>query len=217
VTPRERIQAVLRHQQPDRVPRMINFYPTVFGQHPGRSREVEFETDIRFVGIPEPQEQIDFLRYLKSLPVDTYIGTRPILRTYHDWGYHPEIERDAPLAHADTIEKIAAAPLPDFMARLSQEQLRADIERLHGEGFPVMAAPPHLGGEWLETATRLRGFEQFMMDLGENPPLVDYLLEQLTAMHLSVSLALTRAGIDILALDDDVAERGRMLMSPSPI
>jgi len=213
VTPRERIQAVLRHQQPDRVPRMINFYPTVFGPHPGRSREAEFETDIRFVGMPEPQEQVDFLRYLKSLPVDTYVGTRPILRTYHDWGYHPEIERDAPLAHADTIEKIAAAPLPDFMARLSEEQLRADIERLHGEGYPVMAAPPHLGGEWLETATRLRGFEQFMMDLRENPPLVDYLLEQLTAMHLSVSLALTRAGIDILALDDDVAERGRMLMS----
>jgi uroporphyrinogen decarboxylase len=99
------------------------------------------------------------------------------------------------------------------VSRLAEEQLRADVERLHGEGYPVMAAPPHLGGEWLETATRLRGFEQFMMDLGENPPLVDYLLEQLTAMHVSVSLALTRAGIDILALDDDVAERGRMLMS----
>ena len=213
MTPRERIQAVLRHRQPDRVPRMVNFYPTVFGPHPGRSRKARFETDIRFADITEPQEQVDFLRYLKSLPADVYVGRRQTLRTYHDWGYHPEIERDAPLAEADTIEKIAAAPLPDFMARLAEEQLRADVERLHGEGHPVMAAPPHLGGEWLETATRLRGFEQFMMDLGRNPPLVDYLLEQLTAMHVSVSLALTRAGIDILALDDDVAARGRMLMS----
>ena len=61
--------------------------------------------------------------------------------------------------------------------------------------------------------SELRGFEQFMIDMVENPPLVDYLLEQITAMHLAVGLALTRAGIDILALDDDVGEPSRMLMS----
>jgi uroporphyrinogen decarboxylase len=194
---------------------MINFYPTEFGAHPGRSREVEFETDIRFVGIPEPEEQIDFMRYLKSLPADTYVGTRAILRTYHDWGYHPEIEREARLGDADTIEKIAAAPLPDFMTRVDPERLRAGVERRHAQGHAVMAAPPHLGGEFFETAVRLRGFERFMIDLVDNPPLVDYLLEQLAAMHLSVSLALTRAGIDILALADDVAEYGRMLISPA--
>jgi uroporphyrinogen decarboxylase len=210
---RERIRAVLQHRQPDRVPRMINFYPTAFGAHPGRSGEVEFETDIRFVGIPEPREQVEFLRYLKSLPADIYMGTRDILRTYHDWGYHPEIERDARLGDALTIEEIAAAPLPDFMAQVKPEQLRASVERKHARGHAVMASPPHLGGDFFETASRLRGFEQFMIDMFENPPLVDYLLEQLTAMHLPVALALTRAGIDILGLDDDVGEPSRMLMS----
>ena len=117
MNPRERIQALLRHQEPDRVPRMVNFYPTVFGAHPGRNRDAKFDTDIRFVGFPEPEEQVDFLRYLKSLPTDTYVGTRDILRTYHDWGYHPEIEQDARLGDANTIEEIAAAPLPDFMAQ----------------------------------------------------------------------------------------------------
>ena len=43
--PRERIQTVLRHEQPDRVPRMVNFYPTIFGPHPGRPEEVRFDTD----------------------------------------------------------------------------------------------------------------------------------------------------------------------------
>jgi uroporphyrinogen decarboxylase len=213
MTPRERIRAVLRRQQPDRVPRMTNFYPTAFGPHPGRPAEVEFETDIRFVTLPEPEEQIEFMRYLKSLPADTYVGSREILRTYHDWGYHPEIERDARLGDADTIETIAAAPLPDFMARVKPERLHSEVECLHALGYPVMASPPHLGGDFFEPAVRLRGFEQFMIDLVSNPPLVDHLMEQLTAMHLSASLALTRAGIDILALDDDVAERRQMLMS----
>jgi uroporphyrinogen decarboxylase len=192
---------------------MANFYPTTFGPHPGRPREVEFETDIRFVTLPEPEEQVEFMRYLESLPADICVGSHEILRTYHDWGYHPEIERDARLGDADTIEAIAAAPLPDFMARVRPGHLRAEVDRLHALGYPVMASPPHLGGDFFETAVRLRGFEQFMIDLAQNPQLVDHLLEQLTAMHLPVSLALTRAGIDILALDDDVAEPSRMLMS----
>jgi uroporphyrinogen decarboxylase len=213
MNPRERIQTVLHHEQPDRVPRMINFYPTRFGQHPGRTREVEIDTDIRFVRIAEPKEQVDFLSYLETLPSHVYVGRRDVLRTYHEWGYHPEIERDARLGDASSIEEIAAAPLPDFMTQVKPDRLRARVERLHASGYPVMASPPHLGGDLFETAFRLRGFEQFMVDLVQNPPLVDYLLEQLTAMHLAVSLALTRAGIDILALRDDVGEPGRMLMS----
>ena len=101
------------------------------------------------------------------------------------------------------------------MRDLNPGQLERAVTRLHRQEYAVMAAPPHLGGELFETAWRLRGFEQFMVDLIENPPLVDYLLEQLTAMHITLSLALTRAGIDILALDDDVGEPTRMLISPT--
>jgi len=213
MTSRERVRAVLDHEQPDRVPKMVNFYPTTFGRHPGRSGEPEFDTDIRFAGIREPKEQLDFLRYLESLPPNTYVGRRDVLRTYHDWGYHPEIERDARLGDASTVAEIAAAPLPDFMTQVRPERLRARVEDLHARGYPVMAMSPHLGGDLFETAFRLRGFERFMIDLAENPPLVDYLLEQLTAMHLAVSMVLVRAGIDILALRDDLGEPTRMLIS----
>jgi len=215
MNPRERVLTVLRHQQPDRVPKMVNFYPTELEPFPDHEAGEVFDCEIRFVCIEEPHEQRDFLRYLKSLPCDIYHGSRPILRTYHDWGYHPHLPRHARLSEAHTIAEIAAAPLPDFMARVHPQRLRAQVERLHEQGYAVMASPPHLGGELFETAWRLRGFEQFMLDLVDNPPLVDYLLEQLTAMHLAVSLALVRAGIDILALDDDVAEPTRMLISPA--
>lgn len=214
MNPRQRVLTALRLQQPDRVPKMVNFYPTRFRRHPGRTAGEVFDCEIRFVSISEPRQQVALMSYLRGLPEDTYVGSQAILRTYHDWGYHPEIERDARLGDAETIREIAAAPLPDFMQQVKPERLRKAVERLHKQGYAVMAAPPHLGGELFETAYRLRGFERFMFDLIENPALVDYLLEQLTAMHLAVSLALTRAGIDILALDDDVAETTRMLISP---
>ncbi len=215
MNPRERIQAVLRHQQPDRVPKMVNFYETEFARHPGRDASDLFDTEIRFVSLSAPAEQSDFIRYLRSLPQEVHVGTQNILRTYHDWGYHPEVGRDARLGDVRTIAEIAAAPLPDFMQRLNPDRLRASVERWHERDYAVMASPPHLGGELFETAWRLRGFTQFMIDLATNPPLVEYLLEQLTAMHLAVSLALVRAGIGILALDDDVAEQSRMLISPA--
>lgn len=215
MNPRERVLAVLRHEIPDRVPKMVNFYPWSFPQHPHRQAGEVFDCEIRFVRIGVPSRQNEFMDYLRSLPDDTFVGNPAILQTYHDWGYHPEIERDAPLGDAHTIADIAAAPLPDFMAQVRPEKTRADVERIHKKGYAVMASPPHLGGELFETAYRLRGFERFMRDLVKNPPLVDYLLEQLTAMHLAVSLALTRAGIDILALDDDVAEPTGMMISPA--
>jgi uroporphyrinogen decarboxylase len=212
---RECVRAVLRGEQPDRIPRMVNFYPWSFPQHPNREAGDLFDCEIRFVRIEPPQQQREFLNYLRSLPRDTYVGTTDILRTYHDWGYHPEIEHNAPLSDAHTIAQLAAAPLPDFMQQVNPHRLRQAVEHLHQQGFAVMAAPPHLGGELFETAWRMRGFEQFMLDLVENEPLVDYLLEQLTAMHVALSLVLTHAGIDILALDDDVAEPTRMMISPA--
>ena len=50
------------------------------------------------------------------------------------------LEREARLADADTIEKIAAAPLPNFMTRVDPERLRAGVERRHAQGHAVMAA-----------------------------------------------------------------------------
>jgi uroporphyrinogen decarboxylase len=210
----ERLQALLRHERPDRLPCAVAFYDTDWGSHPGRPRREDFETDLRFVSIREPDEQRSFLKYLSSLPPDVYVGAEPILRTYHDWGYHPEIPPDARLGDARTVAEIAAAPLPDFMAKVRPERLAAEVAAHHRAGYPVIAAPPHLGGELFETCYRLRGFQQFLIDLIRSPELVDYLLEQLTAMHLAVSVALARAGIDVLALDDDVGEPTRMILSP---
>jgi uroporphyrinogen decarboxylase len=88
------------------------------------------------------------------------------------------------------------------------------VRGLHDRGLAVAAAPPHLGGELLESAYRLRGFERFMLDLLENERLVDYLLDQLTAMLVENCVHLAEAGVDVILLDDDVASCRGLLISP---
>ena len=106
------------------------------------------------------------------------------------------------------------APLPSFSVS-QMEQLTAPVAGSHARGLAVMGTPPHLGGELFETAWRLRGFNQFMLDLTLNPELVHTLLDQLTAMTVATALVLTRAGVDILGLDDDLGAPQHMLIGPA--
>ena len=136
--PRERIQTVLRHEQPDRVPRMVNFYPTKFGDPPGRPREVEFDTDIRFVRIAEPKERDDFLGYLESLPAEVYVGRRDVLRTVLAEvarGYvelrgaqrRLEVARDNLRIQRQSLELVEAKVETGLARPLELEQARAQL------------------------------------------------------------------------------------------
>lgn len=53
-----------------------------------------------------------------------------------------------------------------------------------------------------------------MKDLLKRPELVEYLLDQLTAMAAESAELLARAGVDVLLLDDDVASARGLLISP---
>jgi len=146
------------------------------------------------------------------------VGTESILRNYAGWGYFPHIEGFGRLGSAATpaelAEQLAAAPLPHFSAKQAKG-LAAEVDALHARGLAVMGTPPHLGGELFETAWRLRGWTQFMLDLKLNPELAHTLLDQITAMAVATALTLARAEVDILGLDDDVGAPAHMLIGPA--
>jgi uroporphyrinogen decarboxylase len=189
-----------------------------------------FGTDVRFVEFAAPAGQDGFLEYLESLPPHLHVGSAAQLRTYHEWGYHPE-RGDAGAAGPGGPERSAAAGaaaagprgiveraarlLPRVIERERHAYLRAEVERLHSRGLAVAGSPPHLGGELFESAWRLRGFDLFMKDLARRPEVVDYLLDQLEAMATESARILARAGVDLLVLDDDVAYNGGLLISPA--
>jgi uroporphyrinogen decarboxylase len=197
---------------------MANFYPESLPELGTRGAEGDFfGTEIRFVEFEPPPQQQEFLDYLDGLPEDVYLGTPSTLKNYAAWGYYPHVVGMNRLGRDDGPAKIAEllamAPLP-HQAEDQLARLRDEVARYHERGLAVMGTPPHLGGELFETAWRLRGWKQFMLDLKLNPQLAHTLLDQLTAMTASTALVLVHAGVDILGLDDDVGAPAHMLISP---
>ncbi len=209
---RERVRTALSGGAPDRVPCALGFFSQpLFG---AEDADESFQTDVRFVEFDPPTEQDQFLAYLETLPADVHLGSLAQLRAYQEWGYHPETESPHPVGRLRSVADWARGLLPDLSDPRRYAGLAQRVERLHGRGLAAAGSPPHLGGELFESAWRLRGFERFMKDLVKQPELVEYLLDQLTALTAESAAILARAAVDVLLLDDDVAYCGGLLISP---
>jgi uroporphyrinogen decarboxylase len=118
------------------------------------------------------------------------------------------------LARARSLGDLRAFPFPDLSAPYVASGLAQQVEALHAGGLAAGGNLPHLGGELFEAAWRLRGLESFLIDLVERPHWAHFLLDRLGALARRNAQTLARAGIDVLALDDDVGMPGRMMISP---
>lgn len=212
---RERMLTAVSRGRPDRVPTALGFFPMTLPQIPSHDPDECFKTDIRYVSFKPLDEEEGFLRYLEGLPKHILIGSLANLRTYWEWSYHPETSGAGPLATAQSIEELEVFPLPEATDSSRFQGLSGRVRHYQDKGLAVMGMPPHLGGEIFETAWRLRGFQQLLLDLRRNRELVDYLFDQITAMLLHNALVLVSAGVDILCLDDDVGTPTSMIISPA--
>jgi uroporphyrinogen decarboxylase len=212
---RERVREALLCRQPDRIPKALGFFEQDLEAIAPTAPEDYFELDIRYVEFDPPDNQDTFRRYLDTLPQDIHVGNPAQLRTYHEWHYHPERGTARPLSGARSLKDLAEYAFPDLSNPTRHADLIKKVQRLHDQGFAVAGAPPHLGGELFESAWRLRGFENFMIDLVYRNEIADYLLDQLTSMLIENALILARAGVDILLLDDDVAMPTGLMIGPA--
>jgi uroporphyrinogen decarboxylase len=174
-----------------------------------------YGSDVRYVKFSPPRGQNDFLRYLGGLPDHVHVGSLDQLRTYFEWGYFPERGPQRPMSGVGSLAELVECVLPDLTSADRHVGLKEQVERWHQQGLAVAGSPPHLGGELFETAWRLRGFEQFLVDLVERPQLANYLLDQLTSMMAQNAAILAQAGVDILLLDDDVAMPTGLMIGPT--
>jgi len=209
---RERVLVALAGERPDRVPFALGFFSQPLYGSP--DADELFSSDVRFVEFDPPVEHAGLLDYLESLPDDVHVGSPAQLRTYGEWGYHPETEAEHALAYAGSPDDVVEGLLPDLTDPRRHTGLTEDVRALHLRRLAVAGAPPSLGGELFESAYRLRGFARFMEDLLERQPLVDYVLDRLTAMLVRNVTVLAEAGVDVLLLDDDVASSHGLIISP---
>jgi uroporphyrinogen decarboxylase len=213
---RERILMALDGEEPDRVPCALNFYRVDHEALVPPGTNWASWVDVQFVQFPLSPEETALQRAAQPFSPDTRLGTPAQVSTYARWHYQPhQPQRRNPLARAATLDDLKNFPFPDISRPYQVEAVTRQVLELHQRGLAAGGNLPHLGGELFEAAWRLRGLENFLLDLLERPDWADFLLDRLTDLARRNAEALARAGIDILALDDDVGMPHTMMISPT--
>jgi uroporphyrinogen decarboxylase len=216
MTGRERVLAALDGREPDRIPLALSFYHvdgSALGP-PGAWRDDA--VDVGFVAFPVSAEEEDLRRRAMPHAGDTRLGKPAQVARYASWDYHPEEPRGAnPLELATTLADLERFPFPELGGPLVVDGLARQVGELHARGLAAGGNTPHLGGELFEAAWRLRGLESFLIDLVTRKEMAHFLLDRLAELARRNATTLALAGIDVLALDDDVGMPGTMMIGPA--
>ena len=213
---RERILAALDGLEPDRVPLALAFdhLDGAGLAPPGAWRDDML--DIAFVAFPVSDEEEALRR--SALPYDgnTRIGSASQAARYAMWHYRSEDPvHGNPLESATCLADLERFPFPSIGGPRVVEALALRVDEIHRVGLAAGGNAPHLGGELFEAAWRLRGLESFLIDLVERKEMAHYLLDRLAELARRNAATLASAGVDVLALDDDVGMPGTMMISPA--
>jgi uroporphyrinogen decarboxylase len=216
MTGRERIQAALDGRTPDRVPLALAFYH-VDGASlapPGAWRDDL--VDVGFLDFAVSAEEAALRRLAMPYDGDARIGSVAQVARYATWQYDPARPGEGnPLERAESLADLERFPFPPVAGVRVVPELARQVDDLHRLGLAAGGNTPHLGGELFEAAWRLRGLERFLTDLVRRREMAHYLLDRLAEHAIRNAVTLALAGVDVLALDDDVGMPGAMMMSPA--
>jgi uroporphyrinogen decarboxylase len=242
MTSRERVQSVLNHEVPDRVPIILGVSnATGIKMKPYQGLK-------KLAGIDSPNDYIYNWPELGTAKVDEktmlrlHSDVRGVLDRFpkkvqernnnrephspclDDWGMGQiEIEPGVwfpgyhPLADATTIKELEDYPgWPDmddpYRVALVSEQAR----KIAGENqFAIMATP------WLmfplERAFGLQGMDKFLMNLAMTPDFAEAMLKknlELCKQHMGHFLDAIGDNIDMIKIGDDLGSQDRLMISP---
>ena len=213
---RQRLLTALDGGEPDRVACALGFYHVNLESLVPRGQHRDNMVDVRFIQFPLSPEEKKLDRLARPFSPDTRLGTASQVTTYTRWEYRPLTpDRRNPLARARSLDDLRGFPFPDLSAPYRAKTLARQVGALHARGLAAGGNLPHLGGELFEAAWRLRGLENFLIDLVKRPAWAHFLLDRLANLARRNAETLARAGVDVLALDDDVGMPGTMMIGPA--
>lgn len=159
---------------------------------------------------PEGLAPLDFTPYWKDekLPEGTFINAEGVANVpsgfYHFTGYI------SPLRNATSLSQIENYPLEDY-SKFDFSHMAAEVEQYHAQGRYTTAWVGHM----YEVAWQIRGYEQFLMDMIDQPAWAQCLLDRLAYQNRIKAIAAAKAGVDIVQCGDDVANQKAMMFQPS--
>jgi len=225
MTSRERVALALAHKEPDRAP--VDYWAT--GEITGKL--------LKHLGLATTEQlleryDVDF-RYIDG---PRYIGPEPVVRadgTVEDhWGV-PRVRVNVgagenagsymeavnfPLAGATSVDEIRNYPKwpsPDWF---DYAQVREQVAAARATGRVVVFMGDRLNRcAQLKPAMYLRGVEQILLDLVDEPDIAEHLLRRVAEFYLEYArrtLEAAGGGIDIFMTGDDFGMQTGLLISP---
>ena len=223
---RERIISALNHQTPDRCPMQISFTPEF-------AARLEADMRIQDQGLHNPHGGGNSYKLERALDEDMLLTSVGWVNGYYQPGYQTvesyrdewgviwkTIEYETPFGKGRYTEP-RGHPLADDAALgrfippdpnrpelyREAENVIADFKK---EYWIVGVTPTTI----FETAWALRGYEQLLMDLAEDPGKANRILDIPYQYHKTVAQRLVKLGVDMIWLGDDIGGQNAMLMSP---
>ena len=210
MTSRERVLTAVNRRTPDRVPRTIpleRFVINRLTEHFGTDNlAIPLKLDGLGIGPGPTRLKNDYSHYFHRPKV-----------TWDEWG-RGRIWDDAeqyaeylyPLQDAEKVDEILAYPWPDYDEAYRYAGLKDQVAQMHGQGYAVVGG---LEESIFEIAWQLRSMDRLFEEIITNDEKAAVLLDQITNRRVVSAQGFAAAGIDVLALGDDVAMQTGLLMS----
>jgi uroporphyrinogen decarboxylase len=241
LTSRERVQAVLNHEIPDRVPIILGASNATGISTPAYRRLKQFlgiqaqekymydwpelgavlpdemilerlHSDVRGVHDREP----DWVREKNRArePGSAYFNSWGVGSVESDPGtWFPAIH---PLAGTHSIDDIESYPWPDMNDPTRVAHVRAEAQKLADENKYAILATPWLAFP-LERAFAMQRMDRFMLNLGRYPDFARALLTKIAELCKTLMGHFLREvgdNIDMIKIGDDLGMQNSLLMSP---
>lgn len=233
MTSRQRVLLAINHQQPDRVPFDLALTADIYDGlrrylklAPDTDRSLGYWTEVTPKLDLLDAMQVDFYTSGLNKPASSKTPQRNDGLYYDEWGIgRQRVERPGggyyfemvhhPLAHA-SLQDILDYPWPDPFDPGRVNGLRERILRVHSETDKAIVMK--FSNSIWEMSWWLRGLQQWMIDLTENPIIVDAILERVTQIAISLSrVGIEAVGdlVDILRLSgEDLGTQLNPMISP---
>lgn len=225
--PKERVAIALNHETPDRCPFQASFTPE-FAARLRQDLGLEDRSQHNPHGGGNTYEleralEQDMLLTSVGWANGYYQDTRPYVDEWGvGWtvqsydtpfgrGYYTEIATHPLSDEAPVADALATYEAPDPCIPERYEAARRLLADFGRQYWIVGVTVTTI----FETAWALRGLEQLLADMALEPDLAHAILEIPYRFHLEAAKELTRLGVDMIWLGDDVGAQHRLLMSPA--
>ncbi len=219
---RERVLAALSHEEPDRCPMQISFTP----EFADRLRP---SLNIASASHHNPHGGGNTYELERALGEDLLLTSVGWANNYYAgrdtytdaWGVSWRNSSYSTRFGEGFYTEMVGHPLAEDSAIPGYRAPDPDAEDLYAEAEWVLNT--FKNEYWIvgvtvttifETAWALRGYEKLLMDFVTDPDAADAILDIPNAYHLRAAEKLTRMGVDMIWIGDDIGTQSSMLMSP---